>query len=100
MHSVFDSHTERLFRAILTLTSVEECERFFADAFTVKELHDIAQRYEVAELLSKGRVYTDIATETGASTATISRVNKCLQYGDGGYRIAIERLKEKEEEKE
>ena len=92
MENVFDENTKRLFQAILTLKTVEECERFFSDACTIQEIHEISQRYEVAEMLRAGQVYAEIAKKTGASTATISRVNRCLQYGDGGYLLAIDRL--------
>ncbi len=81
----------RLFRAILTLETVEECEKFFDDAFTMQEIEAIAQRYDVACRLNEGASYVEINKETGASTATICRVSKCLNYGSGGYRIAIER---------
>ena len=83
---------EQLFRAILTLETVEECEKFFDDAFTMQELESIAQRFDVACRLDQGGSYVEINKETGASTATICRVSKCLNYGDGGYRIAIERM--------
>lgn len=85
---------DHLFEAILTLKTVGECYRFFEDACTIKEIQEIAQRFEVARLLAEGKSYPVIHEETGASTATICRVNKCLQYGDGGYRTALERLKE------
>ena len=85
---------EQFFRAILTLETVEECAKFFDDAFTMKELESIAQRFDVACRLNKGGSYVEINKETGASTATICRVSKCLNYGDGGYKTAIDRLKE------
>ena len=83
---------EKLFRAILNLETVEECEKFFDDAFTMQELESIAQRFDVACRLDKGGSYVEINKETGASTATICRVSKCLNYGSGGYRIAIDRM--------
>ena len=83
----------QLFRAILSLKNVEECEKFFDDAFTVQELESIAQRFDVATRLDEGGSYVEINKETGASTATICRVSKCLNYGSGGYRIAIDRMK-------
>ena len=92
MTSPFNKMTKDFCEAILSLESVEECERFMEDAFTIKEIHEISQRYEVARQLREGRVYTEIAKNTGASTATISRVNKCLQYGDGGYELVLSRL--------
>lgn len=87
---------ERLFRAILTLKSIEECEKFFDDAFTIQEIEAIAQRFDVACRLCEGKSYVEVNRETGASTATICRVSKCLNYGEGGYKIAIDRLKEDE----
>ena len=93
-------HTEavdRLFQAILNLQDLDECYDFFEDICTIKELQDISQRLEVAELLSQNISYLEISKKTGASTATISRVNKCLLYGNDGYKTALERLKEKGE---
>ncbi len=86
------SLTDNLCRAILSLESMEECYKFFEDVCTIKEIQEIAQRLEVARLLKEGRAYTDVAKATGASTATISRVNKCISYGTGGYDIVLERL--------
>ena len=83
---------ESFWNAILTLETPDECRRFFEDICTIKEIQDISQRLEVATLLKNGKVYTEIAAATGASTATISRVNKCLSYGSGGYEIVLERL--------
>ncbi|MGI6079493.1 MAG: YerC/YecD family TrpR-related protein [Candidatus Avilachnospira sp.] len=88
-------HTEEvdhLFEAILTLKSKEECYKFFEDVCTIKELLAMAQRYEVALLLEKKLTYLDIADKTGASTATISRVNRSLNYGEDGYEMVFERL--------
>lgn len=85
-----------LFQAILNLQNAEECSNFFEDLCTISELRAMAQRFQVARMLDEGRIYSDIANETGASTATISRVNKCLTYGSDGYRIALDRLKESE----
>ena len=82
-----------LYKAVLTLKTEEECKAFFEDLCTVKEILDMAQRYDVATQLSEGKNYVEIAKETGASTATISRVNKCLTYGTG-YKTALERAKE------
>lgn len=96
MTSPFNKMTKDLCAAILALESVEECERFLTDAFTIKEIREISQRYEVARQLREGRVYTEIAKSTGASTATISRVNKCLQYGEGGYELVLSRVESKE----
>lgn len=80
---------DEFFSAILRLKSVEDCRKFFEDVCTIKELEDVAQRLEVARLLSAGKNYQDICQETGASTATISRVNKCLNYGAGGYKLVL-----------
>ena len=94
-------HTEavdRLFQAVLNLKDLEECYSFFEDICTIKEIQDISQRLEVAELLSQNISYLEISKKTGASTATISRVNKCLIYGNDGYKTALERLKEQGEQ--
>ncbi len=85
--------TENLYNAILSLENIEECKIFFEDIFTVKELQDISQRFEVAIMLDKGKSYNEICEETGASTATISRVNRCLVYGNGGYRSVLSKRK-------
>jgi len=85
-----------LYEAILKLENIEECEAFFEDLCTVQELESITQRLVVAKLLTEGRVYTDIVERTGASTATISRVNRTLNYaGKGGYNKIFERLDNK-----
>jgi TrpR-related protein YerC/YecD len=90
----FDSPAmDRLFQAILSLESLEECYAFFEDLCTINELHSLAQRLEVARMLREGRTYTSIEEETGASTATISRVKRFLQYGAGGYSVILERQK-------
>ena len=83
--------TDELFEAILTLETVEECYDFFEDACTIKEIIEIAQRLKVAEMLKSGASYTAISKDVGVSTATISRVSKCLEYGNGGYKPVIER---------
>ena len=85
---------DNLFRAILTLKSEEECYKLFADICTVKELEAFAQRFEVAAQLSSGKNYNAVSETTGASSATISRVNKCLLYGDGGYQLVLGRMEE------
>ena len=87
---------DALFRAILALRTTEECYRFFDDLCTVPELLSITQRWKVAELLDEGETYQDISDRLSASTATISRVNRCLTYGAGGYRMLLDRLKEKQ----
>lgn len=86
---------EELYKAILSLESVDECLKFFDDLCTVSELMAMEQRYQVATCLNSGMIYNDILAETGASSATISRVNRSLQYGRGGYEIVFNRLKEK-----
>lgn len=90
--SLRNEKTDALFDVILSLGTREECYEFFEDLCTVKELTAMVQRFEVAELLDQGKTFSVISEETGASTATIARVNKCLQYGDG-YAKAIERKK-------
>jgi TrpR-related protein YerC/YecD len=85
-----------LYEAVLQLKTEEECALFFKDLCTVPELKSLSQRFQVAKLLTENHVYSDIVKETGASTATISRVNRSLTYdGAGGYSIVFERLKEK-----
>lgn len=87
-----------LFRAILALENIDECYRFFSDLCTVSELKSICQRFEVAKMLDEKSIYTDIAEITGASSATISRVNRCLLYGSDGYRMILDRMKGKTDE--
>ena len=92
-------HTEavnHLFDAILSLENKEECYRFFEDVCTVNELLSLSQRYEVARMLRAQKTYLDIAEKTGASTATISRVNRSLNYGNDGYDMVFARLNQKE----
>ena len=93
-----DIKLDLLFEAILSLGTHEECRRFFDDLCTVQELRALSQRMQVAKMLSDHKVYNDIVVETGASTATISRVNRSLNYGSDGYRAVLERLSEKEEQ--
>ena len=88
-----DDLTDKFFEALLLLKNEEECYRFFEDICTVGEIKAIAQRLEVAKMLDGERTYTDIAEETGASTATISRVKRCLYFGADGYRLILNRLK-------
>ncbi|MDE7011022.1 MAG: TrpR-like protein YerC/YecD [Oscillospiraceae bacterium] len=87
-----------LVRAILALETEEECRAFLEDLMTGREIQDCSQRLLVARLLRRRLVYSRIAEETGASSATISRVNRCCTYGAGGYRTVLERLEEREEE--
>ncbi len=89
-----------LFEAILKLENIEECYRFFEDICTIKEIESIAQRLEVAKLLKVNKTYNEIEDATGASTATISRINRALNYGSDGYNIVLERLGLIDEEKE
>ena len=89
--------SDALYKAILTLQTEEECYAFFQDLCTVSELRSMEQRFEVAELLSQGMIYNDILERTGASSATISRVNRSLQYGKDGYAIVFDRMKEQEQ---
>lgn len=86
------SDIDFLFRAILKLETVEECYNFFEDLCTVPELKALSQRIHVARMLQDHRVYSDIVAETGASTATISRVNRSLHYGSDGYQVVFDRL--------
>ena len=88
---------DHLFQAILSLKDAEECYKFFEDLCTVQELRALAQRIQVAKMLSENKVYSDIVAQTGASTATISRVNRSLLYGAGGYRIVFDRVDGKQE---
>lgn len=83
---------DELFEAVLTLKDEEDCYRFFEDICTINEIHAIAQRLQVAKLLSEKKTYTEIEAATNASTATISRINKCLVYGADGYKRVLERL--------
>ena len=88
---------EKMYQAILSLQNVDECMRFFNDLCTVTELMAMEQRFQVAMCLNQGMIYNDILAETGASSATISRVNRSLQYGKDGYAIVFDRLKEQEQ---
>ncbi len=85
---------DNLFDAILCLESREDCSQFFDDLCTISEIKSMCQRFEVARMLDKDIIYTEIAEKTGASSATISRVNRCLNYGSGGYRNVLDKLKE------
>ncbi|NLY87549.1 MAG: DNA-binding transcriptional regulator [Clostridiales bacterium] len=87
-----NKYLENFFKAVLSLKTEEECEAFFEDVCTIKELQDMTYRLEVARRLSNGEVFSDISRETGSSSATIGRVNKCLNYGPGGYNIVLDRL--------
>jgi len=93
-----DKLTDQLFEAILRLENLEECYRFFEDLCTVNEIKSLAQRLEVARMLKEKKTYNEIAEKTSASTATISRVNRSLNYGADGYKIILDRLSSKEEQ--
>lgn len=86
-----DPLLEQFFAAILSLQNIEECYDFFEDVSTIGELKDLSQRYQVAKMLSQGYIYEEIAKQTGASTATISRVKRCLTHGADGYRLVLKR---------
>ncbi len=88
-----DERLDELFGAIMKLQTLEEFYMFFEDLCSVAELKSMEQRFQVAKMLSEGRVYADIAKETGSSTATISRVNRSLSYGADGYKLALERIR-------
>ena len=89
-----DKQTDELFRSILSLSSVEECYQYFEDLCTVTELKSMSQRIAVAKMLSDGKVYSEIVRQTGASTATISRVNRSLEYGCDAYPMVFARMEE------
>lgn len=97
MNNMKRPQIEEFFRAVLLLETAEDCERFFEDICTVKEIQDMSQRLEVARRLAQGKNYGEVSRETGASSATICRVNKCLHYGAGGYRQVIEKMDGKAE---
>ncbi len=90
---VNDDCRQKFYEAVLTLKDVRECEKFFNDICTITELSAISQRLEVAMLLKEKKTFNEIVNETGASTTTISRVNRCIQYGEGGYETVLKRLK-------
>ena len=98
LYTLKSASLERFFHALDQLHTVEEYYRFFDDVCTVSELQAIAQRLEVAEMLAHDETYMHIAEKTGASTATISRVKKCLNYGADGYRIVLDRMNDKKGE--
>mgnify|MGYP002519384194 FL=1 len=88
---------ETLFEAIIRLETVDECFDFFEDLATINEILSLSQRFEVARMLRQHKTYLEIAEKTGASTATISRVNRSLNYGNDGYDLAIQRIQDKQE---
>lgn len=85
---------DELFRGVLSLKNEEECYRFFEDVCTINEIRSIAQRLQVAKFLNEKKTYAEIEKQTNASTATISRINKCLNYGADGYRLVLDRLED------
>lgn len=87
-----DAMIKQLYKAILSLESIDECEKFMHDICTVAEVHAISQRLEVAKLLQKGHTYEEIEKQTGASTATISRIKRFLNHGKDGYKIVLKRI--------
>lgn len=92
-----NTFTDELFEAVLLLKDEDECYRFFNDICTIKEIHTMAQRLKVAKLLKENKTYNEIEEITGASTATISRINRFVQYGADGYNLILQRLEEKNE---
>lgn len=98
MSTLHNESTDRLFKVIMSLETLDECYDFFSDVCTVKEILDMSQRLDTAFLLESGASYQEITKEVGISTATIGRVSRCLNYGSGGYKKAIE--KEKNERSE
>ena len=95
MEKLHTPDVDALFEAILSLESIDECYKFFEDALTIKEIFDTAQRLKAAKMLRAGDNYAIVGKGTGMSTATISRVSRCLEYGAGGYDMIIERLSKK-----
>ncbi len=98
MKEINDKNMDALYKAVLQLKTVDECKRFFDDLCTISELKSMSQRMEVALMLKDKRIYTDIAAKTGASTATISRVNRCINYGSDGYNLVIDRMEKSDEQ--
>ena len=94
MPKIDEKNLQQFYKAILSLDTLDECAAFFDDICTIQELEAISQRFEVANLLHAGKNYVDINKLTGASTATICRISKCLTYGEGGYKTVIEKMKQ------
>ena len=95
-HDKIKSLKDNLFKAVLELRTEEEASKFFDDICTIGEIDSLSQRLEVARLLREGKTYIEIVDLVGASSTTISRVNRCLNFGPGGYRIVLERMEDKE----
>lgn len=93
MKNIHDENIEFLYRSIVSLENVEDCKNFFHDICTASELQEMSRRLKAARMLSDGIVYSEIAAKTGLSTATISRVNHCLKYGNDGYHKVLEKMK-------
>ena len=94
MSNLENANLENLYEAVLKLKTKDDCRKFFEDICTIKEVLDLSQRLEVAALLSAGKNYQEVVKLTGASTATISRVSRCINYGAGGYKIVLDENKE------
>ena len=94
MEKTDEKAARQFYSAVLRLRTEDECRAFFDDVCTIKELQDLVQRFQVAVLLDQGMNYLEISRQTSVSSATISRVNRCLVYGDGGYRTVIDRMKD------
>ncbi|WP_040285978.1 YerC/YecD family TrpR-related protein [Sporosarcina koreensis] len=97
LEKIRNDRTDQLFRAILELQTIEECYAFFDDLCTIGEVQSLSQRLDVAVMLKKKQTYDTIQTETGASTATISRIRRCVDYGSGGYNLIVDRLGESDQ---
>ncbi len=95
-NSLKNEKTDTLFKAILSLNTIEECYDFFQDLCTMKEIADMTQRVEAAQMLLSGQTYEQIVNDIEISTATISRINRCIQYGSGGYREVLKRIENAE----
>ncbi len=91
MNEIEKKYCEKLYNAVLKLETVEDCRKFFEDVCTIKEVLEMSQRLEVASLLASGKNYQEVSKTTGASTATISRVSRCLNYGSGGYLLVVDK---------
>lgn len=100
MKKVKDRTVDNLINALISLKNEEECWLFLQDLCTITEIKSMAQRLEVARLLEDGLVYSEIAQKTGSSTATISRVKRCLDYGDGGYKMILDRKNDNQQMKD
>lgn len=95
--NIKNERTDELFKGILSLKNLDECYAFFEDLCTVKEILEMSKRLEGAAMLKNGSVYTEVAEKTGLSTATISRISRCLKYGDGGYGTVLSRMENDKE---